>query len=181
MSNVKKTGIADLDAILEEAKASVDTMSIDKAMFDTVILPIMTNSIGMPDEERFEHLVNIWNNYGRPTIDTPDSPTARTSNGSLFRGFSILDKDGVEVATTPPLLQSKIVAGSSLLIDDYVLLQKSNCMEASRLLAKNINRVVPSSGNTEWTTFLEAYGKGSVLAPSFAAWDASEDDGLVEA
>lgn len=140
MSDVKLTGLADLDNLLSTSIGN-EPMPIDKNMFDAIILPLLVDDLKtekpLTVDERFEHLKNIWINYYRehakknnlaidanavPTRDPRTPVKAITSNG-VFHPMVIIDIEGNVVDT--PSLQPHIVAS----------IEKRISAESDRLLA----------------------------------------------
>jgi len=167
-NKVIKTGIADLDDIIADTVlVKADDMIIDKSIFDGIIIPLITEGVELPPDERFNHLVNIWRNYG----DTGDNV-----GSSLFKGFAIVDTDGITVATTPPLLKHRAIENANKLLDSYLLLAQSNTRSADNLLSNNSQSFGRSVESTEWRNFFKKYN-GSTIDIIPVDWD---DQGLVE-
>lgn len=178
MSDVKFTGLADLDNLLSTPIGN-EPMPIDKNMFDAIILPLLMDDLKsekpLTVDERFEHLKNIWINYYRehakknnlaidanavPTRDPRTPVKAITSNG-VFHPMVIIDIEGNVVDTTPPLLEPFIVENTT----EAALQYNANPMSSSGLLLDvitNGNKSFINDNKNSWSAFLDRYYGKSV-------------------
>lgn len=163
---VKLTGLSDVDQLLKNGDIeNTASMPIDKSMFDSVILPLLTGVDTTIDnvDERFEHLKNIWNNYykdysGRKTKEklSGNKPGVVVNGNGVFYSMTILDIDGTVVATTPPLLEPFTLENGTL-----AAIAHKKAVETKLLTANNIDMLTEeckaSATKSKWTIFLDSY------------------------
>lgn len=159
-----------------EAVSEANTMIIDKVVFDNTILPLLVGKgLGLTIDERWENIKNIWINYYNntevkkdviPNVITRTTPSgARTveksilPQGGLYATMSIVDINGKVIATTPPLMNSEIINGSTDIFLEYKNTSNVNKMLAGRELSKNMNSKVEKLKTTSnaWGDFLDYY------------------------
>lgn len=169
--SIQKTGIPELDRLMEHGDLlAEDPMVIDKAQFDNIILPLLTNSVNLPADEVFGHLKNIWINYYKASAanrtltykDKPEKPIGLHGNG-VFACMKIVDTDGNQVGLTPPLIEPSLVVGVNNVTEEYALEVKSNPDLAKVKLINSI-KAYKIGNNNKWVAFLDTYGRDYIEA-----------------
>lgn len=163
---VKLTGLSDVDNLLKDGSIENSaTMPIDKAIFDSVILPLLTGVDTTIEniDERFDHLKNIWNNYykdysGRKSKEpmSTNKPGVVVNGNGVFHSMSIIDNTGVIVAVTPPLLEPFTLEHGTL-----ASLNKQTSIE-NKVLGDNslgllAQECKTSATKSKWSLFLDEY------------------------
>lgn len=154
---MKKTGIADVDALLASTGLDAPVMKIDKAMFDGVILPLLTDTELLDGvDSRFEQLQNIWKNYFKDSMsDRMSTDKGKNISNALFHRMAIIDIDGTQIDITPPLLEPFSIEGATNLSLGSAQSPEGLSALISRMMLKP---------NSEWITFLNRYGSNGLEA-----------------
>lgn len=171
---VKLTGIAELDSILSTSTDEmVESMIIDKALFDSIILPLLIDdtTVALDKDTRFEHLKNIWINYYKTwkdkttaiinKSDIPDDKkkiTAIVSANGVFHPMKIVDEKGDVVDITPALLKPFTVENATEISIGVKANQGSPMVSRSMLGSMN-GYIVGDGEESEWSIFIARYTK----------------------
>lgn len=181
------TGLPELDNILNSKGLNPVPMIIDKEVFDNTIIPLLTDgSLELTDDERYNHLHNIWVNYYKDTFNKvkPSLNFSRDNNSliapmnAVYTPMAVVDLEGNIIATTPSLLQSAMLPGITEVFASYELEQKNSPMEANAKLI-NTFRALKLGDSNEWELFLNSYlGDRDSNGESYISQD--DNQGLLE-
>lgn len=176
------TGLDDLDKVLNSKGLDIAPMPIDKEIFDTGILPLLSDySLKLTDSERFEHLHNIWINYYldiskrvKPTVKfSRDNNDVVVPMNGLYTPMQIIDLDGTVIDTTPPLLRAEMIPGMTEILANYQIEHKHNPLQANVKLIETF-KAMSFDKDQDWIDFLDRYG----VSKSESVDDS--DQGLIE-